>query len=516
MKKIAVIQIWQETNGFNPVLTTRSDFESFGVGLGTDVLTKFGNTGEIAGFFEGIKQWPESAKPIGIVRALAWPGGKLSVETKAWLTHMLREQLRRNGPYDGILFSLHGALQAEDETDVDGNLLEIIRTDLGPAIPVVATVDLHAHITRRMLTNANAIVAYHTSPHLDQRQTGLRAAHVLEKILAGARPKYGHVRLPMISIAETQITGSAWLRPIRDRLQALENQPEILSAAVLMTQAWLDVPELGWSALIVMDNHADLAQSLAKEIATMCWARRMDMAKVKFLSAEASVKLALDCPGHPVVIADGADATNSGACGDSTHLLQAMISQHIPGQTLTIMVDPAAVAHAMKAGAGSAFHFAVGGKRDRVFSRPVVISGTVLAIRPARYVLTGHGGDHLPIDMGMSATIRVGDVTVFLVERPGPGSTPLMYRCVGLEPKDFKIVVVKSPAGFRAEFEPFAADIILADCPGCASPRFDQLPFKRIHRPIWPLDDIDDWISVPWIYKNNKRELKETCNKAAN
>ena len=102
-------------------------------------------------------------------------------------------------------------------------------------------------------------------------------------------------------------------------------------------------------------------------------------------------------------------------------------------------------------------------------------------------------------DMARAIGAGHADVTLLLVECPGPGSTPLMYRCVGLEPKDFKVVIVKSPAGFRAEFAPFAADIILSDCPGCASSRFAELPYRKINRPLWPLDQIDDWRKVDWI-----------------
>ena len=104
--------------------------------------------------------------------------------------------------------------------------------------------------------------------------------------------------------------------------------------------------------------------------------------------------------------------------------------------------------------------------------------------------------------MGRAAVVQVADVTLLLVERPGPGSTPLMYRCVGLEPKGFKVLIVKSPAGFRAEFGPFAADIILSDCPGCASSRFASLPYRKIARPLWPLDPIDDWREVAWTRQN--------------
>jgi microcystin degradation protein MlrC len=221
---------------------------------------------------------------------------------------------------------------------------------------------------------------------------------------------------------------------------------------------------------------------------------------MKFLEAPACLDRALACSGHPVIIADGADATNSGGGGDSVHLLKEMIGRKIPGGALTIMVDPQAVAHADETGADGAFVFAVGGKRDHVFSSPMKITGTVKSLHAnAGYVLTGHGGNNLKIDMGRAAVVQVADVTLLLVEKPGPGSTPLMYRCVGLEPKDFKIVIVKSPAGFRAEFGPFAADIILSDCPGCASSRFPSLPYRKINRPLWPLDNIANWHEVAWI-----------------
>ena len=136
-----------------------------------------------------------------------------------------------------------------------------------------------------------------------------------------------------------------------------------------------------------------------------------------------------------------------------------------------------------------------------MFSEPLLVTGTVLAIRRARYTLSGHGGDNLQVDMGMSATLKIGDITLLLVEFPGPGGTPLMYRCVDLEPTDYKIVIVKSPTGYRAEFEPLAAKIILSDSPGCASPHYERLPYRKISRPLWPLDDVDNWRAVSWIQK---------------
>ncbi len=506
MKRIGIIQILQETNYFNPIQTVPGDFGNFGIGTGREVLEKYGKVGEIDGFVRGLRKWPGRVRPVGVLRLQAWSGGPAARRTRRWFAENLSRELGKAGRLDGLLVALHGAMMAVDEPDIEGFLLEKIRAIVGPDIPVVATVDLHAYMTPRMIENASAIVGYHTFPHVDQPETGIRAAGVLRRIFAGAKPVSALVRLPMITGGELQSTFAPPLRPIFRDLVALEGRKGVLSTAILMTQAYLDVPELGWSVLIVTDGDPGLARRKALSLASRCWPVRERLME-KFLKAPACIDRALACKGGPVVIADGADATNSGGGGDSIHLLKEMMGRSIPGGALTIMVDPKAVARAFAAGRGGAFRFAVGGKRDHIFSQPLKVAGKVASVhRKAAYVLTGHGGNNLKIDMGRAAVVRIGDVTLLLVEKPGPGSTPLMYRCVGLEPRDFKIVIVKSPLGFRAEFGPFAADIILSDCPGCASSRFDSLPFRRISRPLWPLDRIGDWRRVPWIRAANSLE----------
>jgi microcystin degradation protein MlrC len=325
----------------------------------------------------------------------------------------------------------------------------------------------------------------------------VRAAGVLKSILDGVDSKAAVLRLPMIVTGELTETGSPVLSPVFQLLENLEADPNILSAGVLMAQPWLDVPDLGWCVFVYSDADIELAENQAEKIAEMCWQRR-DQLQMEFLNPEQSIETALSSPGQPVVEADGADATNSGACGDRVHLLRELIKHKIPGGALNIMVDPEAVARAKSAGVGGQFQFSVGGKRDHIFSQPLPVKGEVLAIRPARYILSGHGADQLPIDMGDSATVKIGDVTLLLVQKTGPGSSPMMYRCVGLEPKAFKIVVVKSPAGFRAAFGPFASAIVLSACPGCASPRLTEIPYRRVSRPLWPLDMIKDWRKVRW------------------
>lgn len=497
MKRIGVAQVWQESNHFNPVLTTIADFRRYGLASGKRVLDEFGDVDELGGFVSGLGEWPEAVEAAGVLRALAWPSGPMSRCTLEWFTHAICDQLEAAGPLDGLLFSLHGALVSEVDADVDGLLLARARAALGDGIPLVATVDCHAHVTPRMLRHADVVLAYHTNPHVDRAATGRRAARALARLLEGVEPVCAGAKLPMITGGEPQSTAGDVLGPIFARLRQLESRNDILSAAVLMTQPWLDVPRLGWTAMVFTDGDASLAADLTDELAEMCWSRR-ERLRVEYCGADEAVSRALSVSGKPVIIADGADATNSGACGDSTHLLRALTAREVPGAALTIVVDREAVAHARAVGAGAVFAFPVGGKLDHIFSRPLPLTGEVVSLQSARYILSGHLGDNLPVDMGLSAAVRIGDVTVLLVEFGGPGSSPMMYRCVGLEPEDFKIVVVKSPAGFRAEYEPFAAEIILTDCPGCASPHFAELPYRNMNRPLWPLDDIADRHDVEW------------------
>ncbi|MAE62964.1 MAG: hypothetical protein CMJ18_01725 [Phycisphaeraceae bacterium] len=495
--RIGILQVWQESNQFNPVLTLTSDFRGFRYGTGSEGLEDFGRGEEVGGFLRGLEKWKIDVEPVGLFMAQAWPGGTLARETEQWLMDSLMAQIGQAGALDGLLFSLHGALCSEDEPDVDGQLLKQVRSAVGARVPIVATIDLHAHLTPRMLRHADVIMAYHTNPHVDRTQTGIRAARALARMKSGARPFTVARRLPMIATAERGDTDGRALKEIFEALVGLETNGQAMSAAVLMTQPWLDVPGLGWSVSVTTDNAPRQAQVLSREIAGMCWKQR-DQLKVQYRDAAAAVNVALEVKGKPVVIADSSDSTNSGAPGDSVHLLRELIAQPIPGGALTFVVDPEAVARASEAGVGGAFKDGVGGKRDTEFSKPLPVEGEVLFLKPVHYTLRGHLGDALPIDMGLGAAVRVGDATVLLVERTGPGSSPQMYRCIGLEPMDFKIVIVKSPRGFRADYGPFAAKIILCGAPGCAMGTLKRVPYTNINRPLWPLDEIDDWREVEW------------------
>jgi microcystin degradation protein MlrC len=493
--RIAVGQLWQESNTFNPLPTTRRDFEDFGVLRGAELVETMADTNEPGGFIQSLRAWPERPAIVGLARLPAWPAGPATHDTFLWLRAELVDALKAQLPVDAVLLALHGALVADGAPDVEGEVLHAVRSAVGPSVPVVATLDLHANVTQKMVDSSDALVLYHTAPHVDIFETGVRAARVLRSILVdGARPVTAFAKLPLVVPAEranTQDPASV-SHALRRRLQALEAEPGILSAGLATVQPWLDIPQLGSAALVVADGDSDLARARCTELADAVWQRRRDYLP-ELVSVDEGVRRAGEHPGGLVVLSDSADATTSGAPGDSNWVLRELLKYDWPRPALVPLVDPELVAAARGAGVGATLTAPVGGKRDRRFSRPFDLTAEVAGLFEARFVLSGHLGRNLPIDMGPSAVLRAGNVHVLVTTRSGPHFAPQFFQSAGLDPFAASVLVAKSPCGFRAAYEGRAGLILVVKAPGCAPADFWNYPYANIPRPLWPWDEVADW-----------------------
>lgn len=493
--RIGIAQLWQETNTFNPLVTTRRDFEEFGVLRGRELLEQLADTNEPGGFLQTLARWPERPEPVGLVRLPAWPSGPATRETFDWLCAELTAALARAGRLDGLLLALHGAMVAQEHPDVEGEVLELVRRIVGSHVPIVATLDLHAHVTPRMVDAADVLVLFHTAPHIDVFETGIRGANVLRRLLVdGARPVTAMTRLPMVPPAEhanTQDPASVsygW----RERLQALEALPQVLSAGLATVQPWLDVPDLGSTLLVTTDGDAQLAAAACERLARDVWQRRGEYL-ADLTPADEAVREAHSIEAGLVVLSDAADATTSGAPGDSTWVLRELLKYDWPRGAAVTLVAPEIVDAATAAGPGGVLNTALGGRRDARFSTPLTVTATVERLFAARFVLSGHLARNLAIDMGRSALLRVGDVRIVVTSRSGPHFAPELFQAAGLDPFALNLLVAKSPCGFRAAYGARAARIILVRAPGCAPGDFWNYPYRRIPRPLWPWDAIEDW-----------------------
>jgi microcystin degradation protein MlrC len=501
--RIAIGQLWQETNTFNPLPTTRQDFEAFGVLRGPDLVVRMAETNELGGFIQSLGQWPEQPQIIGLARLPAWPGGTLTHETFTWLRDVLVEDLHRALPVDGVLLALHGSLAADGAPDVEGEILQAIRQVIGPRVPLVATLDLHANITRRMVELADALVLYHTAPHVDVFETGQRGAAVLHRILVGgARPVSAFQKIPLVVPAEranTQDPASV-SHAFRLRLQQMEADPRILSAGLATVQPWLDIPELGSAVLVVSDGDDELARSRCSSLAGEVWQRRREYLP-DLVPVEEAIRRAHDNTDGLVVVSDSADSTTSGAPGDSTWVLRELLKYDWPRPALVTLVSPEVVAQAQRCGIGNDLVTALGGVRDKRFSTPITVSTRVANLFEARFVMSGHLARNLPIDMGASAVLEAGQVNIIVTTRSGPHFAPALFQAAGLDPFAASVLVAKSPCGFRAAYAERAKQILVARAPGCAPSDFWNYEYRQIPRPLWPWDEIAPWTPAPRIHR---------------
>ncbi len=490
--RIAVGQLWQETNTFNPAPTTRRDFEEFGVVRGAALVERMADTNELGGFIQSLRSWPENPEIVGLVRLPAWPSGTATAETFAWLRDELLAAVTAAGPCDAVLLALHGALVSAGEPDVEGAVLEAVRQRLGPRVPLVATLDLHANVTRRMVANADALVLYHTAPHIDVFESGQRAAKILHRMLAdGVRPTMAFRKLPMVAPVEranTQDPASVSYR-LREELVRLEQQPGVLAAGLATVQPWLDIPDLGSAVLVVTNNDAPQAERLADVLAANLWGSRREYL-IELMNAADAVHFAHETHGDGlIVLSDCADATTSGAPGDSTWLLRELVKYRWKRPALVTLVSPEVVAECCRMGEGFTHDGPVGGVRDHRFSKPLPLDTRIERFFDARFVMSGHLARNMAIDMGPSVVLSHGDVRIVVTSRSGPHFSPMLFQAAGLDPFAAGVLIAKSPCGFRAAYAAHAREIRVVNAPGCAPPDFWKYEYREIPRPLWPWDE---------------------------
>jgi microcystin degradation protein MlrC len=489
--RIAIGSIMQEVNSFNRVPTTLDDFEMQGISYGEEIIERFTDASfsEVAGFIKAAERHRD-IQLVPTIWAYAIPGGPCDEETYQFLRTRTLSELKSKGKLDGILLAFHGSMSAIGEPDVEGVILEDIRAAYGDDMPVVISLDHHANVSRRMIHHVNALAAYKTQPHIDQVETGAKAAAIMYAAVKNmCAPVVRCRRIPMIA-AGNMLTKGGPLGEFYEQAAAMESEKKVLDVSVCPGFPWADNPELGWCVAVTTDNEPELAQDMADRLAADIWKSRARFVKAEDKKSPAqAVVMALKTKGGPIVFSDAADSPNSGAPGDSTAILKELLGKELGGYALLSIVDPESVGSCIEAGIGNEITLSVGGKRDNI-NKPVQVTGTVKTISDGRYLTYETGHKRLTMNMKRIAVLEVGDIFILLSESRGLGHIPDLYRSLGLEPAEAKIVVVKSPYLFREFYDPFAKEIILVDAPGLRSSNFASIAelYGTPPRPIYPLD----------------------------
>lgn len=489
--RIGLIWVSQETDTFNPSLTTVDDFAAFGIDHGQAIIDNLGDVGAVGGYIAAARG-RDDVETVPIFKARAVAGGRLSADTLAYLAEEVGKGLASAGPLDGLALELHGACSAEDVDDVDGYLLEIARRHLGPEVPIVLGLDHHANITRAMVGGSDALVGHRTQPH-DPFDTGRLAAQLLFRIVGGeVTPTVAWRKIPLISHQEQYLTSHHPMKTWFDRAREMEkNDPPVLQISNFPMQPWLDVDEGGWSTVVVTDANQQLAEELADELGDLAWSMRAEFQKMTSLPAAEAVRQADSAPRGVVVVSDTGDSVLGGAGGDSTVLIREMLAQGIEGPALVPLVDPAIGDKLDPSQVGEVVTVEAGGAVARMHE-PIPLTGRLTHFGPSVLHI---GGDFSSpfVDLGIAAVLEVDCGTVVVTQRPGVGGVhPAMYEHFGIDPSGFKMAVVKTASNFQY-FAGISSQVIRANTPGPTQSDIATLPWERIPRPVYPLDPIDSW-----------------------
>ena len=491
MTRIAIAQFMQESHSFTTIPCSWEQFEAGHIYRGADILSNMQSMKvEIGGGIAIAQQLGVDLHPLIACNAVS--SGYIKHNVFSSLMNELLERLQASRPVDGVFIALHGAMVAEGDEDASGTVLASIRQIVGEDTPIIATLDLHANVTQKMVDSCDGLIGYHTCPHVDLYETGAKAMQLLLGLVYGSfKTTMARCQLPMILPAEKSVTLDGPFREVMEYAISLEKDPDVLSVSVFYVQPWLDLSDVGCSVIVVTNDNQMLADRLAEQIADKFWRKRTDYT-IQLTPLVEAVQQAINTPKGPVILSDGADAPSGGASGDSPAILEALLKAQVDKATLINIVDPPAVDHAIQAGVGAEVTLQVGGAVTGLWS-PIEINGTVRLISDGLLKFRDAGYQGRVFHRGRTVVLQSGSIYLQIMEQPVFQGDTALYQSLGLDPRDAHIVVVKTPTAFRVPYEPFAEKIILVDSPGITSSNLSSFNWKHLSHPYYPFQDVTDW-----------------------
>ena len=472
--------IGTETNTFAPIPTALESFHE--------------------AFYAPPGQHPEDAKlctaPLWVARrrsrAEGWtliegtctwaePAGLVSRHAFEQLRDEVLGQLRAALPLDGVVLGLHGAMVADGYDDCEGYLIEHVRAIVGPNVPIGVELDPHCHLTRKRLRNATLIICFKEFPHTD---FVARGEEVVELTLRAAR---GEIK-PAMAVCDCRMIGSfpTTIQPMRafvDKFSALEGHNGVLSVSAAHCFPYADVPEMGARILVITDDRRAEGDRLAMALGEEFFAMR-GKTLPPYHTPDEVIDLALADHG-PVVIADPTDNPGGGAPGDSTVILRRLIERGVRGAALGPMWDPVAVRLCFMAGVGGQLRLRFGGKTAPSSGQPIDALVTVKTLVREAYQTFVDAA----MPLGDSAVIEFDGIEVVLITKRNQAMGADLFTGMGVTLTDKRLVVVKSTNHFHAAFAPLASRVLYCDSGGPIPRDHRRVPYTRLQRPIWPLDE---------------------------
>jgi len=481
---IAVGSIFIECNHFGGTTADVDTFRRSELLIGNEMLAV--DQGVIGGILGTLKTAGRSVAPL--IHASACPSGPVTDDCYAELKAGLLSRLKASLPVDGVLLGLHGAAAAESTGDLEGDLISSVRTIVGPSIPIVVTLDLHAHVTDSMVTESDALLAWETYPHRDAFGTGQRGARALLDILSG-------ILAPTMAVAKVPVMvsaihgGTEMPGPFAELMQlakSWERDGSVYSAGAILAHPYLDLPNLGSGGLVITNDDMPLAVERASQLAQGYWQRRFELEPQLFSPADA-IRLGHQQDGQ-VILVETADCCGGGAAGDSVATIRELLNSELTDQCVAPLVDPEAARRCHESGIGSEVTLQIGHSVDRQWGSPITVNGRVIHLSNGSFRYGGGIWDGRLGEMGPAAVLQIGSLKLCIATHPTYEWCGEQMRSLDVDTDEAKFVVAKNPMNFGMAFPSAAATYVL-DTPGPTPATLRHVPFTKPQRPYFPLDE---------------------------
>jgi microcystin degradation protein MlrC len=487
--RVGIIGLLHESNTFIPAPTTIDHFRENVLASGAAaVRANFdGGHHEISGFL-GLLDQTNDVEAVPIFAARATPSGVITAATVDELLAMMEEAFRNAGKLDGLLLAPHGAGVSESYPDLDGHWMSLVRSWVGRDVPIVATIDPHANLSRQMVDATDALIAYRTNPHLDQRERGVEAARLIVRTLHGeAKPTQAAVMPPVAINIERQNPRAEPCRAMYAMADGMLGAPGVLSNSIVLGFPYADVAEMGTSFVVVTDSDRARAGQLAARLGDHLLASRRDFVG-EFVAVDHAIAILPAAP-KPVLLLDMGDNVGGGSPGDGTLLATALAQAGVGA--FACLYDAHTVVECERKGVGATIMSPVGGRHDPVLGPPLKMPLIVRSLHDGRFTepKPRHGGI-TNYDMGRTAIVEGGSLTLMLTSRRiTPTSLHQLTHC-GLDPMGFDVIVAKGVHAPVAAYEPVCSTIIRVNTQGPTTADMRQLTYNHRRRPMFPFEEI--------------------------
>lgn len=493
--RIGIIALLHESNTFSSQVTTLAQFQEDLYLEREAIRSQLANSHhEIGGFFVGLEECNRNGNVVAVplLATRATPSGMITSDTMETLVARMSRIVANTQELDGILVAPHGAAVSQSASDADGYWLSALRSLVGENLPIIGTLDAHANLSPTMVKACNALIAYRTNPHLDQRFRGIEAAKLMVRTVRGeCCPTMAASYPPLVINIDRQYTNDPHLRHHYQFADSQLTQPGVLSNSILLGFPYSDVVEMGAATVAVTDNDIQQAQQLADELAQRLWHHREDFDS-PLMGIDTVMDLCEYDSSSRYCLLDMGDNVGGGSAGDGTTLAAALLERNL-GPSFVCIYDPEAVNLCRSAGVGKQLRLEIGGKVDNFHGLPLRINVRVQSLHSGRFRESEprHGGI-VEFDQGATAVVETIDRTITIMltsRRMVPFSLQQLKSCQ-VDPNCFRILVAKGVNAPIAAYSDVCDKFLRVNTIGSTTADLRQLEFRNRRTPLFPFESI--------------------------